>query len=166
MNIWVDELLHEYGIGKKQLERMRDELDRKNERDRDDLTQINSMIESMSYSMDWMSTGRQPDTYRGVDIRNVYQKRILESMDIIPDIMEQLEEGPKQLYMTREEKLILADIFAAFSLRERQCFVMHYGGGLSWGTIAKELGVSRSMVQQSIRRAKKKVAERIDKNKS
>lgn len=163
MKIWADDLLHEYGIGKKDLERRRDQLDRKNFLDKQDLTQINSMIESMAYSMEWMETGRQPGTYKGIDIKSIYQKRSFESMDIIPDITEQLEEGPKQLYMTAEEKIILADIFASFSLRERQCYVLHFGAGMSWMQIANELGVSKSMVQQSIRRAKHKVAKRTEK---
>lgn len=163
MKIWADELLHEYGIGKKDLERRRDRLNRNDSHDKQDLTQINSMIESMAFAMEWMETGRKPGTYKGIDIKSIYQKRSFESMDIIPDITEQLEEGPKQLYMTAEEKIILADIFASFSLRERQCYVLHFGAGLSWMQIANELGVSKSMVQQSIRRAKQKVAKRTEK---
>lgn len=164
MTIWADDLLHEYGISKKDLERRRDRLDREDFSDKQDLSRINSMIESMSFSMEWLETGRQPGTYKGVDIKNIYQKQSFASMDIIPDITEQLEEGPKQLYMTAEEKIILADIFASFSLRERQCYVLHYGAGLSWSKIAYDLGISKSMVQQSIRRAKQKVKKRFEKN--
>lgn len=163
MTIWADDLLHEYGIGKKDLERRRDQLDRNDFFAKQDLTQINSMIDGMSFAMEWMETGRQPGTYKGVDIKNIYQKRSFETMDIIPDITEQLEEGPKQLYMTREEKMILADILSSFSLRERQCYILHFGGGLSWSKIAHELGISKSMVQQSIRRAKEKVTKRVEK---
>lgn len=164
MKVWADELLHEYGIHKKDLESRRDRIDRTDFHQKQDLTQINSMIESMTFSMDWMEIGRQPGTYKGADIKSIYQKRSFESMDMIPDITEQLEEGPKQLYMTAEEKIILADIFASFSLRERQCYVLHYGAGLSWAKIAEDLGVSKSMVQQSIRRAKEKVEKRFAQN--
>ncbi|PKH09848.1 sigma factor-like helix-turn-helix DNA-binding protein [Planomicrobium sp. MB-3u-38] len=161
MKIWADDLLHEYGIGKKDLERRRDQLDRKNFLDKQDLTQINSMIESMAYSMEWMETGRQPGTYKGIDIKSIYQKRSFESMDIIPDITEQLEEGPKQLYMTAEEKIILADIFASFSFRERQCYILHEASGISMGTIAQELGLSKGSVQYYIQQARKKVKARV-----
>ena len=85
---------------------------------------------------------------------------------MIPDIAEQLEEGSinkKHLFMTREEKVILADILSSFSLRERQCYILHVGKKKSMSEIAYELGVSKSMVQQSIRRAKNKVEERMDK---
>lgn len=87
-------------------------------------------------------------------------------MDTIPDITEQLEDNnvnKKHLFMTREEKVILADIFSSFSLRERQCYIFHVAEKKSMSEIAYELGVSKSMVQQSIRRAKNKVEERMDK---
>jgi positive control factor len=44
--------------------------------------------------------------------------------DLIPDITEQLDDvNEKQLYMTKEEKIIMADILSSFSLRERQCYI-------------------------------------------
>lgn len=132
-----------------------------------DLKQINSMIESMTFSLDWMKTGRQPGTFRGVDEKAVYQKRSYENIDLIPDIAEQLESddiNKKHLFMTREEKVISADILASFSLRERQCYILHVAQKRSMSDIANELGVSKSMVQQSIRRAKKKINQRVEKD--
>lgn len=162
---WADELIQEYTVGRRDLKRRADQLDRSNPIDMQDLKQINSMIESMSFSLDWMKTGRQPGTYRGVEERSVYQKRSYENIDLIPDIAAQLETddiNKKQLFMTREEKIILADILASFSLRERQCYILHVAQKRSMGDIATELGVSKSMVQQSIRRAKKKIKDRVE----
>lgn len=161
MTIWADDLLHEYGIGKKDLERRRDQLDRNDFFAKQDLTQINSMIDGMSFAMEWMETGRQPGTYKGIDKKRIYQRQSFASMDFIPDITEQLEEGPKQLRMSAEEKIILADIFAALSYRERQCYILHEASGLSMGKIADEVGLKRRTVQQYIERARKKVAERV-----
>lgn len=161
MTIWADDLLHEYGIGKKDLERRRDWNKRSNAQEMNDLTQINSMIESMSFSMEFMETGKEPGTYKGIDKKRVYQRQSFASMDFIPDITEQLEEGPKQLRMSAEEKIILADIFAALSYRERQCYILHEASGLSMGKIADEVGLKRRTVQQYIERARKKVAERV-----
>lgn len=157
MKIWADELLHEYGIGKKDLERHRDRLNRNDFHDKQDLTQINSMIESMAFAMEWMETGRQPGTFKGIDKKNIYQHQSFASMDFIPDITEQLEEGPKQLYMTAEEKIILADIFASLSLRERQCYILHKAAQLSMSEVAEELGLSKWTARGYIDRAKKKI---------
>ncbi|MHC8517003.1 sigma-70 family RNA polymerase sigma factor [Sporosarcina sp. ITBMC105] len=159
---WADELIQEYTVGKQDLKRRVDRLDRSNPIDMQDLKQINSMIESMSFSLDWMKTGRQPGTYRGADEKAVYQKRSYENIDLIPDIAEQLNsEQPKELYMTKEERVILADILSSFSQRERICYLLHVGHKKSMGEIAAELGVSKSTVQTHINRAKSKVRQRF-----
>lgn len=161
--IWADDLLKEYGTCKRDLERMKGELDRSDLHDKQDLSQINSMIESMTFSMEWLETGRQPGTYKGMDKKGIYQRHSFANMDFIPDITEQIEEGPKQLYMTREEKMLMADIFAKLSLRERQCYILHHAAGKSFAAIAEELNVSRSRVQQAIERARKKISEIVEK---
>ena len=163
---WVDKMVPEYIEGRQDMKKRSDQVDRSNPVEMNDLKQFNSMIDSMTYSLEWMTTGRQPNTYRGMDEKSVYQKRSYENIDLIPDIAEQLEENDinkKHLFMSREEKVILADILSSFSLRERQCYILHVGQKKSMSEIAYELGVSKSMVQQSIRRAKKKVEERMDK---
>lgn len=165
---WADELIEEYTVGRQELKRRADQVDRNNPVEMNDLKQFNSMIDSMTFSLEWMTTGRQPGTYRGVDEKAVYQRRSYENIDLIPDIEMQLREesdiNKKHLFMTREEKVIMADILASFSLRERQCYILHVAQKRSMSDIANELGVSKSMVQQSIRRAKKKVYERMDKD--
>ncbi|MEK5070725.1 sigma-70 family RNA polymerase sigma factor [Sporosarcina sp. FSL K6-1508] len=163
---WADKMIPEYIKGRQDLKKRADQVDRDNSIEMNDLKQLNSMIDSMTYSLEWMTTGRQPNTYRGVDEKAVYQRRSYENIDLIPDIAEQLEENDvnkKHLFMTREEKVILADILSSFSLRERQCYILHVGQKKSMSEIAYELGVSKSMVQQSIRRAKSKIEERMDK---
>lgn len=156
---WADELIQEYTNGRKQLINAKQELDVTDLVDSQDMKQINSMIDSLSYSIEWMEKGRQPGTFRGADKRAIYQRQYVGSMDFIPDIVEQLE--PKRLYMTKEEKIILSDILASFSVRERQCYLLHVAQGLSMGKIAKQMGISKSTVQTHISRAKRKVKERF-----
>lgn len=164
---WADQLIQEYIEGRQVLKKKAAQLDRENPIDMQDLKQFNSMIESITFSLDWMTTGRQPGTFRGVDEKAVYQRRSYENIDLIPDIEMQLREendiNKKQLFMTREEKIIMADILASFSLRERQCYLLHTAQGMSWSAIAEELGISKSTVQQSINRARKKVEKRLGK---
>lgn len=162
MENWADDLIREYTVGQLELTKRAERLDRNNPSDKDDLRQINSMIESMAFSIDWMATGRQPGTYRGVEKRAIYQRQYLSKMDVIPDITEQLEDiNKKHLYLSREEKIILADIFATMSERERQCYVLHEGQGMSMGKIADSIGLKKRTVQQYIERARKKVEEKI-----
>lgn len=161
---WADRLIQEYTVGRQELKRRADQLDRNNPIDMQDLKQFNSMIADMSFSLEWMKTGRQPGTYRGVDEKQVYQRRSYENIDLIPDIVEQIKnDDRKELYMTREEKVILADILASFSEKERVCYLLHIGHKKSMGDIAAELGVSKSTVQTHINRAKSKVKQRFQK---
>ena len=111
---WADKLIHEYTGGRQELRKRADKLDRDNPIDMNDLKQVNSMIESMTFSLEWITTGRQPGTFRGVDEKAVYQRRSYENIDLIPDIAEQLEENDinkKHLFMSREERVIFSHRF-------------------------------------------------------
>lgn len=151
---WADELIPQYKKGQKDLKIMHRDLT-DSEIDQLDKTQINGMIDSMSYSLEWMEIGREPGTYRGVDRKNAYRPKQYEDMDIIPDITEQLEREP--LYMDREQRQALIQLFRNFSDRERQCYIMHEAEQLSMQKIADYLDISKGTVQTYIRRAKEKV---------
>lgn len=160
MNNWADELINEYKDGRQKLKHLKENIDK------DDITgdlkHINSMIESMSYSMEWMTLGRQPGTNRGIDRKSIYHRQFFESVEVIPDIMDQIDcINEKQLYISSREKKILADIFVSLSLRERQCFVMYVAEGKSMGKIAEEMQLSKRTVQQYIERARKKIKEKV-----
>lgn len=163
---WADRLIQEYTDGKKQLNKLHDSLDSENPVDRNDRRMINSMADDMQFAIEWLESGKQPGTYRGIEKRLVYQKKSLESMDVIPDITEQIDINQKQLYMTQEEKIILADILNSFSLRERQCYLSHVAEGKSMGRIADELGLKKRTVQQYIERAKGKILLKMSIEKS
>ncbi len=153
---WADELIPQYKEGRKDLQIMKHELS-DDELDRMDQTEVNSMIDSMSFSLEWIETGRQPGTYRGADKRDAYRVKQYDEMDIIPDITEQLEKEREPLYMDREQRKALIQLFKNFSDRERQCYVMHEAEQLSMQKIADKLGIKKRTVQQYIERARKKV---------
>lgn len=174
---WADRLLAEYDEGRKELKSKKDflssevdhwigdkkiheiDIDTKDriERNQKDETYINSMIDSMTYSMDWMRTGRQPDSYRGVDKRDKYRAKFYDDMDILPDINEELRKEREPLYMSREERKALLKIIHNFSERERQCYIMYEAERLSMQQIADLLGLSKGTVQMYIKRARQKV---------
>jgi positive control factor len=51
---WADKLIHEYTGGRQELRKDADQLNRGNPVEMNDLKQVNSMIESMSFSLEWM----------------------------------------------------------------------------------------------------------------
>lgn len=158
MNNWAEELIPQYEEGLRELGVMHDNLT-DSEYDRIDESQINSMIDSMGFSLEWMETGRQPGLYRGVDKRDAYRVKQYDEMDILPDINEELRKEREPLYMDREERQALIQLFKNFSDRERQCYVMYEAEQLSMGKIADYLGISKGTVQMYIKRARAKVNE-------
>ncbi|MCM3739221.1 sigma-70 family RNA polymerase sigma factor [Oceanobacillus luteolus] len=154
---WADRLLAEYEEGRKDLGRMKSNLSDDYLPDQQDKTQINSMIDSMTYSIDWMKTGRQPDSFRGVDKRDKYRVKFYDDMDIIPDITKELRKEREPLYMTQEQRVALMRVIHSFSDRERQCYIMYEAEGLSMQQIADRLGISKGTVQMYIKRAREKV---------
>ncbi|MFD1350160.1 sigma-70 family RNA polymerase sigma factor [Oceanobacillus caeni] len=151
---WADELLGEYKDGRRDLGRMKNDLEPELYMDE---KQINSMIDSMSFSIEWMETGRQPGLYRGADKRDAYRVKQYDEIEIIPDIAEQMEREP--LYMSQEQRQALLKLFRNFSDRERQCYILYEAERLSMSKIALKLGLTKATVQSYINRARKKVED-------
>ncbi|MFD1336564.1 sigma factor-like helix-turn-helix DNA-binding protein [Oceanobacillus iheyensis] len=150
---WIDSLLAEYEHGKKALENMKKELDPEIEMDQKDINVLDEMIKDMSYAMNWMHIGREPDSYGGIDKRSAYQRRVIYDMDLLPS----LEIEPTERKLTENEKVMITEILLVLSPRERQCYLLHMAQGWSMGEISEELNIGKSSVQQFIQRAKKKV---------
>ncbi|WP_078379146.1 sigma-70 family RNA polymerase sigma factor [Sutcliffiella halmapala] len=159
---WADKLIQEYSDGKKDLKNLRNKLYNNNPESETDRKLISDMIDDTEFVIQWLETGRQPGLMRGVDKRSIYQKRYLESMDILPDITDQLDDiNDRKLYIPQEQKKALISILSSFSLRERQCYILHVAQGMSMQEIADEFGLKKRTVQQYIERARKKVEQRV-----
>ncbi len=157
MDLWADRLIDEYEVGRKGLTAMKSELDPEILEDKQDRKQINSMINEMSESIEWMRVGRRPGNLRGIDKRSAYQRRALIDMDLFPS----LEIEPEQKEIAEEQKEALVNILVDLSHRERQCYLLHMAQGLSYSEIKKELGIGRSTVQKYIERAKEKINKKL-----
>ncbi|MFA1821172.1 sigma-70 family RNA polymerase sigma factor [Virgibacillus oceani] len=152
----ADRLLAEYEEGRRDLNDMRESLDPEILEDKEDRSQINRMISSMTFSIDWMRTGRMPGSLRGIDRRSAYQRRALIDMDLFPS----LDIQPEERVLTQEERESIIDVLIDLSHRERQCYLLHIANGLSLSEIGKVLGISKRTAQQYVDRAKKKIGSR------
>lgn len=150
---WADKLIQEYSYHQKELEYLKERLDPMNPIDNADLKIVNSMIDDMSYALEWMKKGRRPGNLHGADKRSVYQRRALLDMDLFPTI----ELDTKQTSLSEEQKQKIITILVELSHRERQCYLMHMAYGMSLTEIAEELKLKKRTVQQYIDRAKAKV---------
>ncbi|WP_346216375.1 sigma-70 family RNA polymerase sigma factor [Caldifermentibacillus hisashii] len=157
MSNWVDKLINEYEEGRKELRRMKNKLGN-SELDRLDKTQINSMINDMTYAIDWMIIGKRPGNLRGIEKRSAYQRRVLLDMDLFPS----WDLEPKRKELTEEQRKLIVNILLCLSHRERQCYLLHMAEGWSLQEIADELKLSKSTVQKYVERAKNKISCRTN----
>lgn len=153
MDNWVDKLIIEYEEGRKDLYELKNRLG-VSELDKLDRTQINSMINDMAYSIEWMKRGRRPGNLRGVDKRSAYQRRVLLDMDLFPS----WDIEPEQRKLTEKEKKVVYEVLLLLSHRERQCYLLHMAQGWTMQEIADELKITKSSVQKYVERAKKKIS--------
>lgn len=159
MDRWADDLIEEYRRGKSDLNRRLKKLAQDefaNEVDRDLIT---DMIADMQFAIDWLKTGHQPNSYKGIDKKAVYQKMMFESMDFIPDIVEQLDINDHQLRMTPYQQIKITNILAVLSTRERQCYLLHTTQQMSMEAVAEETGIKKGSVQKYIERARAKIVK-------
>lgn len=154
---WADKLLAEYEDGRKGLKSMKDSLNLDDLADQEDKKQINSMINDMSFSIEWLKKGRRPGNLRGIDRRSAYQRRALLNMDLFPS----LDIEPEERVLSDDEKRAIINILVELSHRERQCYLLHMANGLSMQSISDELNISKSAVQIYINRAKKKIEKKV-----
>jgi len=175
--MWVDRLIIEYEEGRQSLRETNRNYDKKIaciasgrepheldseekweiEKHKQDKQYVNSMIDEMSFAIDWMKTGRRPGNFRGVDKRSAYQRRILVDMDLLPS----LDITPEPRELSEDKKKALRNILIDLSHRERQCYLLHMAQGWSMQEIAEELNIKKPSVQKFIERAKNKVKRKL-----
>lgn len=165
---WVEGLIADYDVTKKELEKYREGLMRGAIDSDSDWTElggdknehqiVGGMISDMDHALEWMKRGRRPGNRRGIERQSVYQRTAL----LDPDLFPSLDIEPRQeRTLADHEKRAMIDILWTLSQRERECYVLHMSYGMSYAEIAVELKVGRTSVQKYVERAKKKVLEKI-----
>ena len=150
-NTWVDRLIEEYSVGKRELEQYRETLDKYE--DEIEYDAVTGMISDMKFALEWMKRGRRPGNRRGIEKQNVYQRTAL----LDPNLFPALDLETEERVLTDREKRMIVDILWELSYRERQCYLLHMAYGMSYAEIGKELNIARSTVQQYVERAKQKI---------
>jgi RNA polymerase sigma-70 factor (ECF subfamily) len=82
----------------------------------------------------------------------------LMAMEFIPDIADYITEDEEDIQLdAHKHKELLEQLHSKLTNREKQCFTLHVAEKLSMNEIAREIGVSKSSVQEYIERARKKI---------
>lgn len=151
MKPWADRLHTEYEDGRKKLRQALRILG-ESDQDNADRALINGMINDMTFAMDWMTTGHEPNVFNGVERRNIYQERSMSDMDVF----ESLDIATGRV-LTDDERVLIIRALAKLSPRERQCFVMAKAFMMTQQDIADELGIPQQNVSRAIKSAEDKL---------
>lgn len=130
-----------------------------------DKSQYNQMESSLKYTIEWLETGRRPGQYRGIEKKDAYynmrsydpsvMERYMENKQaILPWDMEEAEERT----LSKEDGEIVKAVLEKLSEREREALLMNLNGK-SIREIACMLEMPRQTVHNTIKRAKRKIAE-------
>ncbi|MEJ9122846.1 sigma-70 family RNA polymerase sigma factor [Bacillus cereus] len=128
---------------------------------------INRMISDIKYSLNWMRNGREPEPKRGIERRASYQRDVKVNPLLIQRYLRSKEteyewdKEQKENAITTWEKIQLDDALSTLSKTEKEIFVMYKVGMFTQEEIAEMRGVTRSTIQQHLRRADKKIAQQV-----
>lgn len=126
---------------------------------------LGSMISDCDYIIEWLRTGRRPDSYKGVEKPySTIQSNVTKVCSWDPAWIEAYNSpnawtGYVSQELTTDEQWRLDDAMRDLSERERQCYILHHGFGMDQRQIAQELHMGRSSVQKYLERASKKIEE-------
>lgn len=122
-----------------------------------ELQDLKGMISDVNFAIEWLRTGRQPGTKRGVDRRSVYQNTVLLDPMIMANFSNAYNSRSGST-ISEEERHRLEEVLGILSQQERECYVLSYGQCYSHADIAKALAISKGAVDKYVQRAHAKVS--------
>ena len=134
----------------------------------EDLTIIRSWLSNLNYTIDWIRTGRQPQSLRGIERRAAYEKEFPFEPYWIQRQKEENGFGIYTALANESEEMILSKqelkertvSSMTTSLTSRQNEILELASnGFSHDEIAKMLNVHKGTVSQTLNRVREKIRE-------
>ncbi|MEB9594151.1 sigma-70 family RNA polymerase sigma factor [Bacillus cereus] len=133
-----------------------------------DISIINEMISDINYSLEWMHTAKQPGKTRGIERRAAYERekpcdpllmqRYVRST-VIP--VYEWDTEVKESVISEWDRIQLEDALSTLTEREKEIYIMSRGYGFTQDKISNLLKLQRTTVQEYLKRADKKIGERM-----
>ncbi|EUJ29615.1 sigma factor-like helix-turn-helix DNA-binding protein [Listeria cornellensis] len=173
----IHKLKKEYQSGRLDLLRILDSMPKEesqgvpgkrivNSKKKDKATLIREMISDMTFAIDWMRTGREPNSIRGIERQGVYNNTVHMDPMILANMIgasmtqKEVDEYPLNEY----EAEILEFFHSILSDREKECFMLVRANEYSFHEAAEALHIEKGTVQEYIRRAEEKLKEAFSNN--
>lgn len=158
----MKDLMKQYTETRKQLEASKMGATEK------DISIINGMISDINYALEWMRTAKQPGKKRGIERRAAYQRerpcdpllmqRYTRSTEMP---LYEWDTEAKESVISEWDRIQLEDALSTLTEREKEIYVMSRGYGFTQDKISNYLNVKRTTVQEYLKRADKKIGERL-----
>ncbi|PZM63485.1 sigma factor-like helix-turn-helix DNA-binding protein [Paenibacillus dendritiformis] len=129
-----------------------------------DMSFLSAMISDREYDIEWMETGRRPGNKRGIERRAAYQReRPVDPLKLQAYVAKSCSGGAVQAErITDRERDRIEFALAQLSPRERECYEMTRGNGLSFAETGRILDIDKSTVQSNVKIAEEKLRHHIN----
>ncbi|WP_374020056.1 sigma factor-like helix-turn-helix DNA-binding protein [Paenibacillus thiaminolyticus] len=124
-----------------------------------DMSFLSSMISDREYDIEWMKTGRRPGNKREIERRAAYQReRPVDPLKLQAYVAKSCSGGAVQAErITDRERDRIEFALGQLSPREKECYEMIRGNGLTYAEVAEILDIQRGTVQAFVESAEEKV---------
>ncbi|MGG1227253.1 sigma-70 family RNA polymerase sigma factor [Bacillus halotolerans] len=113
---------------------------------------IRNIITDLEYVTEWLEKGRQPGIRRAIDRRDAYQRLMIKDPRIIESFSCDMMFEPDG-QVSEEDRERIREALSLLTDREKEMFLLHKVEYFSYERIADLLGVKKSTVQTTIKRA-------------
>ncbi|ADP31740.1 sigma-70 family RNA polymerase sigma factor [Bacillus atrophaeus] len=125
---------------------------------------IRSIITDLEYVTEWLEKGRQPGIRRAIDRRDAYQRLLIKDPRIIESFSSAIDFVPDG-QVSDEDRRRIKEALSLLTEREKEMFLLHKVECFSYERIAALLGVKKSTVQTTIKRALLKIHKQKEERK-
>ncbi|QOS97570.1 RNA polymerase subunit sigma-70 [Brevibacterium sp. JNUCC-42] len=152
----MEDLLKSYKQTRKELNRALKAMDKGIETSAD-REYLAACIRDVEYAIEWLETGREPSSVRGMERRSKEQRAILVDPFLMQSYVQHGSPGGCRVAVTEEQASMIDFYMSLLSNGEREAYLMIYGGKLTYEKASELMGLSKGNIQTLIQRAKQKI---------
>ncbi|EAE9581468.1 sigma-70 family RNA polymerase sigma factor [Listeria monocytogenes] len=132
------------------------------------MSKLNSIIDSLQFSIDWMELGHEPAPRRAIHRRSGLQREIcvtdIEKMRqwFVYEHGNAYEFEDNEAKISEWDKIRMEDAMSTMSAQEKKVFLLKHEKNLSLSQISDELEISIRSVRSYLHRGEEKIQQQID----
>lgn len=137
---------------------------------RNTMSKLNSIIDSLQFSIDWMELGHEPAPRRAIHRRSGLQREVnvtdVETMRqwFVYEHGNAYEFEDNEPKISEWDKIRMEDAMSTMSAQEKKVFLLKHEKNLSLSQISDELEISIRSVRSYLHRGEEKIQQQIDRS--